>query len=508
MEKSNPTVPEAKVVVKKRGRFSFVWIIPIVAAVVGAWIGITTIRNQGPTITIVFKSAEGLEANKTAIKFKNVEIGHISAIRLSDDYQTVIATVKMSPKTDVFLKKDTQFWVVKPRISGADISGLGTIISGAYIGMDINKSTESDSHFIALEEPPPDVDGITGHFFNLKTPELGSLGKGTPIYFRRLQAGEVTSYELDPSGKFLNVKVFIQSPYDQFVTTDTKFWQASGIDLSLSASGLQMHTESLLSIIVGGIAFETPLTETPEPPAGANATFTLNKNREEAFRPGPQNPFSLLLVFTDSLRGLTVGAPVELEGITVGEVTAIDARIDLKTLEYSAPVTIEVDPARYGVHILNIPDNATAEEIATRHRRGVEALVAHGLRAQLKTGSLISGSQYVALDFYPDAKPVTLDWSQTPLPLPTVPGQMEALETSLSGILKKVDQMPFKDIGDNLNKTIVNANQMVAPDSVLNAELLNLLQQGGGAAQALRILADYIEQHPEAFIRGKAGSAK
>jgi paraquat-inducible protein B len=522
MQKPNPTVPEANVVSKKRSRFSFVWIIPIVAAIAGAWIAITTVRDQGPTITIVFKTAEGLEAGKTAIRYNGVEIGEISTLRLSDDYQTVIATAKMNPKTEKFLKKDTQFWVVKPQISGATVSGLSTIISGAYIGMDINKSNESERNFIALDDPPLDVDGITGHFFTLTTPELGSLGKGTPIYFRRLQAGQVANYALDSSGKFLNVKIFVQSPYDQFVTADTKFWQASGIDLSLSANGLKMHTESFLSILVGGIAFETPVTDMPETPADSSAVFTLFKNREEAYRPAAQNPFSIKLVFTESLRGLTVGAPVELEGITVGEVTAIDAQIDERTRQFTAPVTIEVDPARYGVHLLNYSTNATPEEIATRHREGVKALVNHGLRAQLKTGNLISGSQFIALDFFPDAQPVTIDWSQDPIQLPTVPGQIETLEASVSGILKKVNQMPFGEIGTNLNNTIAgvestltntdqllqNANRMVAPNSELDAQLNVMLQQAGGAAEALRVLADYLERHPEALIHGKTGDAK
>ncbi len=522
MEKNNLIVPEAKTVTRERSRFSFVWIIPLVAAVVGAWIAITTIRNQGPTITIQFKSAEGLEVNKTAIRYNGVEIGEISDIRLAEDYKSVIATAKLSPETEHFLKKDTQFWVVRPQISGANISGLSTIISGAYIGMAIGVSAQSERHYVAQDDPPMEVDGITGRFFTLKTPELGSLNKGTPVYFRRLQAGQVASYQLDPDGKFLDVKVFIQSPYDQFVSDNTKFWQASGIDLSLSANGLRMHTESILSILVGGIAFETPVTEPPPAPAAANTTFILNRNREEAFQPGPQSPITLMLVFTESLRGLTVGAPVELEGITIGEVTAIDAQFNSRTYEFSAPVTIEVDPARYGVHLLNYPTNATPEEIAARHRQGVEKLVEHGLRAQLKTGSLISGSQFVALDFFPDAKPVKLDWSQNPVQLPTVPGQMETLEASVASILKKADQMPLTEIGENLNKAIVgvqgtltntdqllqSANRMVAPDSALDVQLNQMLQQAGGAANAFRVLADYLERHPEALLRGKTAEAK
>jgi paraquat-inducible protein B len=524
----NPNVPASKVVAKPPARFSIIWLIPLVAALAGLWVAINTIRNEGPKITITFKSADGLDANKTKIRYNGVEVGELSAIRLSDDYQSVIATAKMSPKTEQFLRKDTKFWVVRPQISGANVSGLSTIISGAYIGMEIGKSKDSERHYEALPNAPLETGGVTGRFFTLKTPQLGSLGKGTPIYYRRLQAGQVSNYELDPSGKFLNVTVFVQAPYDQYVTGDTRFWQASGIDLSLTANGLRVQTESVLSILVGGIAFETPVTDTPLPPAGADATFTLAKDREQAFRPPAQNPQKFKFVFTESLRGLTVGAPVEINGITIGEVLEIHAQFDAGLGEFTAPVTVQVDPARYGVDFLNAPVTGTAEDIAS-HRKALDTFVARGLRAQLKTGSFISGSRFVALDFFPDAPPVTLDWTQTPVQLPTLPGSMESIEAGVVGVIKKLERLPLAELGTNLNKTVANldktlvgaqgtltnadlllknASGFIAPDSAFDAQLNAMLQQVGGAAQAMRVLADYLERHPEALLRGKSGSAK
>src|SRR5215471_21731241 len=162
---TNPVVPESKVVSKKRTKFSFIWLIPLFAAAVGAWIAVNTIRNEGPTITIIFKSAEGLEANKTKIRYNGVEIGEVNNIRLSEDYQTVIATAKLSPKTEEFLLKDTQFWVVRPQISGATVSGLSTLISGAYIGMEIGHAKESARNYTALDNAPLEIGGVTGRFF-------------------------------------------------------------------------------------------------------------------------------------------------------------------------------------------------------------------------------------------------------------------------------------------------------------------------------------------------------
>jgi paraquat-inducible protein B len=519
-ENINPTVPQAKVASKKKTRISFVWIIPLVAAVVGVWIAVTTIRNQGPTITIVFKDAEGLEANKTMIRYNGLEMGEITSVELSPDYQSVIATAKMHPKTEAFLHKDTQFWVVRPQISGANVSGLSTLISGAYIGMDINTSKEPERNFKALDDAPLEIGGIRGQFYTLTTPELGSLTKGTPIFFRRLQAGQVASYELDKSGKFLNVKIFVQEPYDKFVTSDTRFWHASGVEMSLSATGLRVRTQSVLSILIGGIAFETPEASIELPPAAENSTFALADDHDAAFRPPPVNPLTFTIVFTEPLRGLNVGAPVELNGITIGEVTEIHAQFDLQTHDFSAPVTIVVDPARYGVDFLKMPPGVT--NLVGYQHSTLDDFVARGLRAQLKTGSLITGSQLVALEFFPNAKPATLDWSHTPLQLPTQPGTLNTLENGVSDLIAKVNQIPFKDIGNNLNSTLIgaqgaitnanlvlkNSGQMVAPGSLLDAQLNATLREVGGAAQAMRILADYLERHPEAILQGKPADPK
>ena len=513
-------VPEAKAVPKKRTRLSLVWVIPIVAAAAGVWIAVTKIMERGPEITITFSTGDGLEATKTKITYDGLTVGTLTSIKLAPDHTHVIATAEMTPKAKDFLVKDTKFWVVKPRVTGLNVSGLGTLISGYYIGVQLGQSKESERTFTALESPPVGGD-VPGRFFQLKTPELGSLGEGTPIYFRQIQAGQVVSYELDKEGKVLNVKIFIQSPYDQFVTPDTRFWNASGVDLSLTAAGLHVQTESVMSILAGGIAFETPLTDKPMPPAAADTQFTLFDDRAEAFRPPPHDPHTYLLVFKQSVRGLSVGAPVEIGGIQIGEVTDIQAQFDAKAAEFSVPVTISVDMAQHGVKLLNFPKS---EDRAANYKRIMDTLVARGLRAELKTGNLISGSLFVAVNFYPDEPPATIDWSQNPVQLPTRSGQLEAVEDSVANLLKNLNQTV-----SNLNLTVSsargtltnadklltssdklmgNANNLIAPDSALNAELNNMLLQGGDAAQALRVLLDYLERHPEALIRGKTGEAK
>ena len=367
------SIPESRAIPKKHTRLSLVWIIPIVAAVVGAWVAVTRVLSEGPKITIVMKSAEGLEAGKTKIHYNGVDIGTVTKIELSEDHQHVIMTAQMAPKTEAFLVEDTKFWVVRPRVSGANVTGLGTLISGAYIGVEIGSSKETKRDFTALEIPPVITGDIPGRFFILKTPDLGSLDTGTPIYFRRLQVGQVASYELDKDGRNLTVRVFVQTPYDQYVNSDTRFWHASGIDLSLSATGLTVQTQSVLSILIGGIAFETSASDPIAPPAEENAVFTLYSNRSEAFNPPPRNPQTYQLIFKDSVRGLAPGAPVEFRGIPIGQVTDVRAQIDVKTFEFLVPVTIQLDPTRLGVKIVGAPSpnylEIHAQKIDRQHGR-------------------------------------------------------------------------------------------------------------------------------------------
>ncbi len=514
-----PAAPYSRTVTKKKTRLSLVWVIPILAALAGAWVAVVKIRSEGPTITIVFKSAEGLDAGKTKIHYNGVDVGTITKIRLSEDHQRAIATAEMAPNTESFLVEDTRFWIETARISGATISGLGTLISGAYIGMEIGSSGKRRSHYVALETPPIVTSEVPGRFFMLKTHDLGSLDRGTPIFFRRLQVGQVVSYELDKDGQSLSVKVFVNAPYDQYVNPDTRFWQASGIDVSLTASGLNVQTQSVLSLLIGGIAFETPVTGAALRPADANTVFTLFRDRARAFEPPPSHPQTFVLVFKQDVRGLVPDAPVEFRGIKIGEVVEFTAQIDPKTAEFSVPVTVRVDPQRLGVRVLNAP---SPEAYEAMRRKLLDTLISRGFRAQLRTGNLLTGALYVAFDAFPNAPPATIDWSQTPAQLPTIPGELQQLEASIANIVKKLDKVPIEGIGDEAKKALVDlrgtlasgtrtldtADKTIAPNSALINNLNETLGEVSRAARAIRVLADYLERHPESLLRGKSGEAK
>jgi paraquat-inducible protein B len=506
-----------------------IWIIPIVAALIGGGLAVNALLQRGPTITISFKTADGLQAGKTMIKFKDVEIGTVTAIDLAPDRLSVVATAELTKDSKDLLAEDTRFWVVRPAISGSSITGLSTLLSGAYIGLDVGKSVRKRRAFVGLEIPPIVTSGLQGREFVLHTEQLGSLGIGAPVYFRRIRVGEVVAYALDPGGKTVTLKAFINAPYDQYVTTSTRFWHASGIDVTLNASGIKVDTQSIATLIAGGIAFQAPPNLPVGEPAAVDAVFTLSATYADAMKPPVTQVQRFLLYFDQSVRGLSPGATVEYRGIPLGEVTAVGLAFDPDSITFRIPVEIAFYPERIQAEYRKGMAPATP---ASFGRTVLDTLIKRGLRAQLKTGSLLTGQLYVSLDIFPTAPKATLDWTQDPVVLPTTPGSLVALEEKLGGVVSKLEQVPVDKIGKDLQTTIETTNTLLArfdaelvpaarttlqdasrvlgtaegaltPDSLVQQNLRGALSEVSQAAAALRNLANYLEQHPESLIRGK-----
>ena len=262
---------------------------------------IQRILSEGPTITIVFKVAEGVEAGKTFIKYKDVNIGQVTAVQLSSDHSKVEVTAKIDKSAAGLMVEDAKFWVVEPRVTLSGVSGLGTLLSGNFIGFEVGKSDKQQRTFTGLEVPPIITGGQPGRQFVLKANDLGSLGIGSPIYYRRLQVGQVIAYDLSSDGETMDIKIFINASYDKFVNPGTRFWNASGIDVSVGAGGVDVRTQSLVALLAGGLAFDTPPSAAKAEPAAANAVFTLYSDQATAMKQPDSISARYVLYFTESL---------------------------------------------------------------------------------------------------------------------------------------------------------------------------------------------------------------
>ena len=528
-------IPEA--VAAPKARWSFVWLVPIAAVLIGLSLAVKAYLDQGPTITISFKTAEGLEQGKTKVRYKDVEVGLVTSVKLSG--QGVVVTADLAKGTEVGLVEDTRFWVVRPRISGGTVTGLGTLLSGSYIGVDPGKSTKPTRHFVGLEKAPAFTTDLPGRQYVLHADTIGSLDVGSPVVFRRVQVGQVASYELNPDGKGVTLTIFVNAPYDRYVTTNTRFWHASGIDIGLDASGLKINTQGLVSILVGGIAFAALPGSQEVSAAPANAEFNLADDRVEAMRQPDRVVDTYLMVFRQSTRGLSVGAPVDFRGIAVGEVSGIGVEFDPKAFNFVQPVEIHLYPDRLRMRSVDagaaLPPSLTRAERVKR----AQLFVDRGFRGQLRTGNLLTGQQYVAVDFFPKAPKVKVDFSKTPARVPTIPGVLEDLQETIASIAKKLDQVQYEQIDADVRKalatldqtlksvgvlarrlgddtapelnraledarrTLKSAEGALATESPLQTDLREALREITRAAASIRALADYLERQPQSLIRGK-----
>ena len=509
---------------RRRWLPSLVWLVPLVAALIGVSLVINAVFERGPTIVISFKSAEGLEPGKTPVKYKDVDIGRVTTITLSKDLSRVLVDVELKKEAEDFAVAGTRFWVVRPRIAASGVSGLNTLLSGSYIGVDAGTSHDTQKQFIGLETPPAVTGDQKGHQYALHADSLGSLDIGSPVFYRRVQVGQVVGYDLDPDGGGVTLRVFVTAPFDRFVGVNTRFWNASGVDVRLDSEGFKLNTQSLAAVLIGGIAFQSPAGQAIGKQAADNASFRLAADEADAMRAPDGRRLDVVLNFNQSLRGLAVGAPVDFRGIEMGRVTAIDVHYDARRETFAMPVTVALYPNRLG--------RAFAQAVDGNDGRVLQQLVGRGLRAQLRTGNLLTSQLYIALDFFPKAAPARLDLARAPLELPTVPNTLDELQLQVADIVHQLDQVPFAQIGANLNRALKTtdrlfgrldtqlapqardtlaaaqrsfnaAEQTLRQDSPLQSDVRTALQELTRTARSLSTLADYLERHPEALLRGK-----
>ena len=555
-------IPSA-VVSEQPRKWSAVWLIPIVACIVGLVFVYKDYQGKGPVISITFESAEGIEPNKTVLKYRDVTVGQVKNVEFSEDLARVRVQVQLTNNIATKVTENTRFWVVRPRVTLTGASGISTLFSGAYITMDPGQEGREEDEFTGLEEPPLLFSYSVGTSYKLRTPELGSLSIGAPVYYRQIQVGEVLRYHLSADQTFVEVDIFVEAPHDQLVKQNSRFWNVSGLGFELDGGGVKVYMASQASLMVGGVAFDANNSHTDSQPAEPGAIFTLYEDRSESI----ERPISItvpyVLYFTDSVRGLAYGAAVEFRGIRIGTVTDISMQHDPDSGSIRIPVLVELEPKRL---LIPLKREQTLRDEYDRHvHPAMDKLVANGMRARLQTGNLLTGQLIVEFDMMPDAPVAHIDYQGEYPVLPTVPGTLTSLTQTLTGIMNKLDSLPLADIARHLEQTLAGVDKMVngaelqraltdfsaamqstsklmrsldagapslmasfrqlsdegtrmvrqadktlqelegmaAEDGVVGSELTRMLQEISAAAKSFGSLSEYLERHPEALLQGK-----
>ncbi len=525
----------------RRSKFSLIWLIPLLALAVAGYLGVRSVRSEGPRITLSFKTGDGLVAGQTRVRHKAVELGQVEGVHLSDDMQTVLVTVRMQRDAAPYLTDQARFWVVRPRLSSGSISGIETLVSGSYIEMDPGtRGGTVKTDFVGLESPPGVRSGEPGRTYKVKAERIGSLGAGAPVFYRDITVGEVLGYDIGDGVGPVTVTVFVRSPYDAFVRKGSHFWNASGLSVQVGNDGIHVEVASLQALISGGVAFDAPRDGAAAKPVTEGTEFKLFRNYADAQSAGYTTRQDFVSYFESSVRGLSRGSAVEFYGLQIGTVTDVGIDFDPATTRARVRVRFEIQPERLG-------DPKLVEVAPLEVARD---LVARGLRAQLRTSSYLTGSMVLAMDFVPGAPPAVLTMEGHDGVVPSSGGGLDNILSAVSNIASRLDRLPLDEIGQNLNGTLRSAagamssvqdlarkaetglspvlarlpamvtalqdavskagrtfgslDSSYGKDSQFNRELERAMVQVGDTARSIRLLADFLDRHPEALVRGRA----
>lgn len=562
---ADTSTPDATPVATSRRarRFQLIWLIPIVAALIAGFLAYRAVSQNGPTITLTFRSADGLKAGVTKVRHKAVDLGTVDSIRLSDDLSKVVVRVQMQREATDELTDRARFWVVRPRLNAGNVSGLETLLSGAFIELDPGTPTETQATaqraFIGLEEPPAIRSDEPGQSYLLQTARIGGITSGSPVLYRDVTVGEVLRWDMSPDGQGFTVTIFVRDPFNRFVRVGTHFWDASGIGLDLGAGGVQLRLESLQALLSGGIAFDTRIEARNTPFSEPGAEFQLYRDQAAADAAGYERRIAFVTRFEGSVRGLAAGAPVEIFGIQIGSVTDVQLAFNPDDGEAHVDVKFEIQPER--ILAADRIDQKTPLETT-------EMLVQRGMRMQLHSANYLTGQLFLGMDYVKNPQPAQA--SSMPdgaLYFPGNSGGLDNLVSSVTDLTQKLSSIPFDQIGADLQKTLRNISDLTGgpelkqtlqsaastlaavqdlvrkidagatpmlrrlPDiatslqqtidrtsklvasadsayfgnSQVKRDVERLLAQLSDTARSVRLLADFLSQHPESIIQGKTG---
>lgn len=470
---------ERKPEITTGSRFNPIWVVPVVAVIAGLYMVIHTKLTEGPEITIQFNTAEGLEAGKTRLRYRDVDVGLVESVSLSESMDTVLVTAKMEKEAEDMLRQDTRFWVVRARVGAGAISGLGTLLSGAYIQLDPGAGARAkERSYVGLETPPLTPAEAPGVRLTLHSEHAGSLSAGDAILYNGYKVGRIEAVTFDVDKKILIYGAFIDAPYDELVTENTRFWNVSGVSVNASAAGLEVTTGSMETILLGGVAFGNLPGMPPGERAVSGATYKLNASYSDL----EENPYQFktffVTKFAQSLRGLKPGAPVEYRGIQIGQVS----RILIKELVSQRaagsgqpiPVLLYIEPARFGA-----PDSV--ESLEALRKSFAEGLKV-GMRTSLQTGNLLTGALYINIDYYPDEPAAVAEEFEGFPVLPSIPSGLGRLEQQIGSLLDKFNALPLESLVGNANTALATLNGTLASLTATMESLRGILDEDGTQA--------------------------
>ncbi len=510
----------------RRPRFSIVWIIPIVAALIAAYLGYRTITERGPLLTLTFSTADGLSAGQTELEYKSLPLGTVESLALSKDHRNIIVKVRMTSVGAPFMTSSARFWVIRPNFSASGISGLGTLVSGSYIAVDPGLSGgASQDKFVGLEEPPGVRSDEPGSTFVLKADNIGSLGSGSPVSYRDVDVGEVLGYSIGNGVGPVTINIFVRAPYDQLVRLQSHFWNSSGISAGLKNGKFHIEVQSLQAAISGGVTFDLPPEAINSPPSPDNSTFPLYASQDVADSVGYHRKIPLVTYFQSSVDGLTPGAPVEVLGIQVGQVTDVKLIFDPVLSSVKVRVAMDLQPERIFRDQL-VPSVMLGDVL--------QKMVNKGLRTEIDTANYVTGEQIISLAIVPNVAPAQVTREGDAFVLPSQAGAFGNIVASLGTISSNLAKMPFGEIGDNLNTLLVTTNHTISTaqinktlaaltqtlatanttlttlshsyggDSDFQQNLEQLMSQANDTLRSVDLLTSYLNRNPSALIRGRS----
>jgi paraquat-inducible protein B len=533
---------------------------PLAALALVGYLIYSLFAERGPMISITFDNAVGLTEQQTEVKYKAVTLGTVANIDLSEDLSHVVVKVRMTGRAESFLTDDARFWVVRPRLGGglrAVQAGLETLVSGAYIAIDPGAGHgHRQTHFEGLEEPPSVRSDEPGTVYFLRAEALGGLSSAAPIFCRDVEVGRVLGYELEKNHKDVRLRIFVRKPYDDWVVPETRFWNASGLHVGTGSDGLEIGLQSVQSLFSGSIAFSTRSEGEGKPGSQPESTFRLYPSRATADVDMYDLSIPYVSYFQTSIRGLTEGSEVHMFGRRLGAVTSVELMSDPRP-EHAGSMAVRV------AYVLQPERGLRARDWAALGGSGMRALVAQQMRVVLETNSFLTGQKVLSLTYVPGAPRESVGAEGEALVLPSVTLGLDELSASASQIANTLNHVPFREIGDNLNRTLASLDRIVGgpelgeaitslnqtfkelhglvqrteagltpalsrlpaisarlehavgqadavfgrsgygSNSTTQRNLDRMMDQIGDAARSIRLLADYLNRHPEAVISGR-----